>query len=473
MARKKSPFKIPLSSIGIFPSHWEISTLSRACALVTDGTHDSPKVAPYGYPLVTGKCITGGRVKFEEAYLISERDHRAVIARSKAEFGDILFANIGNSIGELARVESDEEFSIKNVALFKPSERVESLFLKYYLGSPAVQTYIRGNTFGSAQPFIGLGTLRGFPIPLPPLPEQKAIAHILGSLDDKIELNRRMNETLEAMAQALFKSWFVDFDPVIDNALAAGNDIPEPLKAKAATREALGDARKPLPEDIRQYFPCRFEFTEEMGWIPEGWKTKSLYETATFINGAAFKNKDFSPTGEGIPVVKIAELKSGISSQTKFTKKIFPNKYLIENDEILYSWSGSPDTSLDVFKWFGGKGWLNQHIFKISTKSEPEKIFVFNLLRQIKPILIAIATDKQTTGLGHVTIADMKRLFVAYPNKALLSYFYDKGGSLYKKVSTNEKQSRSLSKTRDTLLPKLLSGELRIPDAEKIVEEVL
>ena len=111
---------------------------------------------------------------------------------------------------------------------------------------------------------------------LPPLETQKAIAHILGSLDDKIELNRQMNATLEAIAQALFKSWFVDFDPVIDNALAAGNPIPEPLQARAEARKALGDKRKPLPEAIQQQFPSAFEYSDELGWIPEGWRVNKL-----------------------------------------------------------------------------------------------------------------------------------------------------------------------------------------------------
>ena len=454
-------------------NEWRDITLRELSTDISYGYTESASDKKVGPKFLRITDIQNGIVNWKTVPYcpISKQNHQ----KYKLVKGDIVVARTGNSTGENYLFNSDEDtvYASYLIRFRINSSAAIPHFVWYTMRSANWWSFVNGSKTGSAQAGANAKVLGQFSITLPPLPEQKAIAHILGSLDDKIELNRRMNETLEAMAQALFKSWFVDFDPVIDNALAAGNDIPEPLKAKAAARKALGDARKPLPEDIRQHFPCRFEFTEEMGWIPEGWKTKSLYETATFINGAAFKNKDFSPTGEGIPVVKIAELKSGISSQTKFTKKIFPNKYLIENDEILYSWSGSPDTSLDVFKWFGGKGWLNQHIFKISTKSEPEKIFVFNLLRQIKPILIAIATDKQTTGLGHVTIADMKRLFVAYPNKALLSYFYDKGGSLYKKVSTNEKQSRSLSKTRDTLLPKLLSGELRIPDAEKIVEEVL
>ena len=112
---------------------------------------------------------------------------------------------------------------------------------------------------------------------LPPINEQEGIVEVLGTLDDKIELNRQMNATLEAMAQALFKSWFVNFDPVIDNALAAGNPIPDALQKRAEVRRALGDRRKPLPADIEQHFPDRFVFSEEMGWIPEGWGTQALY----------------------------------------------------------------------------------------------------------------------------------------------------------------------------------------------------
>ena len=107
-------------------------------------------------------------------------------------------------------------------------------------------------------------------VDIPPLSEQKAIAHILGSLDDKIELNRRMNTTLEGMAQALFKSWFVDFDPVIDNALAAGNPIPEELAERAEVRrKALADGT--ANRKAAKQFPAAFQLTEEMGWIPEGW----------------------------------------------------------------------------------------------------------------------------------------------------------------------------------------------------------
>lgn len=282
-----------------------------------------------------------------------------------------------------------------------------------------------------------------------------------------------MNETLEAMAQAMFKSWFVDFDPVIDKALAAGNEIPEELQEKAAVRESLGDARKILPEEISRLFPSEFEHTEEMGWIPKGWKFKSLYKIANYINGAAYKSFHFTSEPDALPVVKIAEIKNGISGQTKFTKTELADKYLIKNGNILFSWSGNPDTSIDTFVWTGGPGWLNQHIFKVSLKHEKDRNFIYYQLKALRPVFAEIARDKQTTGLGHVTIQDMKRLYVIDCPNSIIQSFNTYVGIFFDKWYENLLSIKTLSHLRDTLLPKLLSGQIRIPEAEKLAEAAL
>jgi type I restriction enzyme, S subunit len=175
---------------------------------------------------------------------------------------------------------------------------------------------------------------------VPPLAEQKAIAAMLGALDDKIELNRRMNVTLEAMARALFQSWFVDFDPV---------------RAKQEGRPPAG-----LDESDAALFPDQFQ-DSEIGEIPQGWELRSLYDTARFVNGAAFRSTDFCAANDGLPVIKIAELKDGIGTQTKFSRRELAPDQMIEAGDLLYSWSGSPDTSLDAFIWTAGSGLLNQH----------------------------------------------------------------------------------------------------------------
>ena len=200
----------------------------------------------------------------------------------------------------------------------------------------------------------------------------------------------------------------------------------------------------------------------ELGEIPEGWEAKPLYETAEYINGNAFKTADFSGDGEGLPIIKIVELKSGLSEGTKYTTGEFKEKYFIKNDDVLYSWSGSPETSLEVFKWFGGEGWLNQHIFKLNFESDEQKYFAYYLLKHMKPILIATAQQKQTTGLGHVTVADMKRLLVAYPEDRFLGEFKEVVAPMYDKCSSLDKENIELSNLRDALLPKLLSGEIEM-----------
>jgi len=143
------------------------------------------------------------------------------------------------------------------------------------------------------------------------------------------------------MAQAVYKHWFVDFAPFRDS-----------------------------------------EFVEsEFGLIPKGWGTRSLYDSAQYVNGAAFRQEDFTADRSGLPIIKIVELKSGITSQTQFTKKELDPKYKIDDGDILFSWSGSPDTSIDIFTWLGGEGWLNQHTFKVLSHRQVERSFVYCLLR--------------------------------------------------------------------------------------------
>ena len=313
---------------------------------------------------------------------------------------------------------------------------------------------------GSGVPTLNRNHIHPLPIHVPPLPEQRAIAHILGSLDDKIELNQRMNKTLEAMARAIFKSWFVDFDPV---RAPRGDPVWSPTK---------GADTKVCPymtPEILNLFPDSFQ-DSDLGEIPKGWKSRSLYDSAKYVNGAAYRNFHFTNEENALPVVKIAELKNGVTGQTKFTKIELDEKYRIADGEILLSWSGNPDTSIDTFVWSGGAAWLNQHIFRVLSHQENEKHFVFYLLKYLRPVFAEIARNKQTTGLGHFTAQDMKWLMVVLPPEELLAKFNDLVGPIFNRWYGNLFESNSLASLRDTLIPKLISGELRVPDAEKLVE---
>jgi type I restriction enzyme S subunit len=286
---------------------------------------------------------------------------------------------------------------------------------------------------------------------VPPLAEQKAIAAVLGALDDKIELNQRMNATLEAMARALFQSWFVDFDPV-----RAKLDGSQPTGLDAATA-AL--------------FPATFQ-DSPIGYIPCGWAAVPLYGTAQWVNGAAFKSEDFCAAGDGLPVIKIAELKDGIGAQTKWCQRQADPNQIIDTGDPLYSWSGSPDTSLEAFLWSGGRGLLNQHIFKVIVPTATQKHFVYYLLQYLRPVLVETARNKQTTGLGHVTIADMKRLLVCVPSKEVLAAFDRSVAAIFDRAFANTLESRTLATLRDTLLAKLLSGDLSVASGLEKTEAI-
>jgi type I restriction enzyme S subunit len=273
--------------------------------------------------------------------------------------------------------------------------------------------------------------------------QQEAIAHILGTLDDKIELNRKTNETLEAMARALFKSWFVDFDPV---------------RAKAEGRPTG------LPDEISDLFPDSFE-DSELGEIPRGWQVKALDEIAHFLNGLAlqkFPSEDGIPT---LPVIKIAQLKKGDVLGADRCSASLPEDYVIKDGDVLFSWSGS----LAVDIWCGGDGALNQHLFKVTSKTYG-KWFFYQWVKHHLPDFQEIAQGKATT-MGHIQRHHLSEAQALIPTPSLLGAMDSVFASMLDRSFVLRKQSRELSSIRDNLLPKLISGELRIPEAERLLEE--
>ncbi len=181
-----------------------------------------------------------------------------------------------------------------------------------------------------------------------------------------------------------------------------------------------------------------------------GWLRHSLYDLATWINGMAFKDINFANLGT--PVIKIAEIRNGVSGQTRFTQEKYDPKYFLQDGDMLFCWSGQPETSIDTYWWRGGEGWLNQHIFKVlPNQGLVDRSFFYQLLRYLRPTFVQIARNKQTTGLGHVTKTDLQRLVVAIPPlqvqrgiAATLGALDDKIESNRRSQATGEKLIRSL-----------------------------
>jgi type I restriction enzyme, S subunit len=326
--------------------------------------------------------------------------------------------------------------------------RATAGYVLAFLTHPDVKGYIESFNAGGSRRAVTKGHIESFRLPLPPLPEQRAIARILGTLDDKIELNRHMNETLEAMAQAIFKDWFVDFGP---------------------TRAKLEGRAPYLAPQIWKLFPYRLDHEGR----PEGWTTGSVYDLALWVNGAAYTDNLFSTAPDALPIIKIAELKSGVSSTTRYTNINLGDRYKIRAGELLFSWSGNPDTSIDTFIWISGEAWLNQHIFAVRPNGKCSQAYLYTMLKFLRADFAEIARNKQTTGLGHVTKQDLIRLNVNVANKNMEMAFEEIVGPLHIRFTNNLRENGTLAATRDLLLAKLMSGEIRVKDAEKIAETAL
>ena len=385
--------------------------------------------------------------------------------------GDILFSNIRTYFKKLWLADRDGGCS-NDVIVFRPKKEISAGYVYHLLMDQKFIDYASKTSKGTKMPRGDKGAIMEYSFSLAPKLIREAISNRLLTIKSKITLNRQINQTLEQMAQTLFKSWFVDFDPVIDNALDAGNEIPEPLQARAELRQKVRASQdfQPLPAEVRALFPAEFE-ESELGWMPKGWEVQALFDLAEFINGAAYKAFNPNTIKMGKPIIKIAELKSGITESTAYSDIDMPSKYLLQDSDILFSWSGNPDTSIDTFVWSLGEAWLNQHIFKVVPKNIKHRSYVLMTLKYLKPTFTAIARDKQTTGLGHVTVKDLKELLLPIPASVTIETTGNLFNSYLDQIFGLTKQIQNLISLRDALLPKLISGELALDDLPADVAE--
>ena len=294
-----------------------------------------------------------------------------------------------------------------------------------------------------------------------------------------------MNATLESMAQALFKSWFVDFDPVIDNALAAGNPIPEPFQARAKTRKALGDKRKPLPEAIQKQFPNHFVFREAMGWLPEGWRVGEIGDYELEIeSGQRPRGGIDKSLSVGVPSVgaeSICPIGEFDFGKTKMVTREFADTarrgWVKDYDVALYKDGGKPGLFKPRISLYGGgfpyqNFMVNEHVFLLRSKRLGPFFLYYTVAHQtfFDQLVVKGSAKAAQPGLNQGEVCDTRFLM---PSDSVISSFNRLAGGEVSKRLALGKSSMTLARLRDTLLPKLLSGQLRIPDAEKLMAEVL
>ena len=406
-----------------------------------------------GIPVIMPLNIVNNKIDLSGIARITKEDAER-LSKHLVKKDDIVYSRRGDVTRKALITELEEGmFCGTGCLLVRPGNSIDARFLTYHLSSPINQEWIIRHAVGATMPNLNTGILKRVPLNLPSLDTQKAIAHILGSLDNKIELNRQMNDTLEAMAQALFKSWFVDFDPVIDNALAAGKPIPDEFIERSDQRKEIV---KKDNSDIQDLFPDEFEFTEEMGWIPKGWESGTLADICFFGKGKI--NTSELSLENYVSTENMNKEKAGISyaasiASTSQVPKFSVGQTLISNIRPYFK-------KIWLASFSGGR---SNDVLGFQANDAVANEYLFSLLYQDSFFDYMTATSKGTK-MPRGDKAAIMSWSVAIPPLILVEEFSNKVKPMYLANNIRSKQAISLSELRDTLLPKLMSGELRIPD---------
>ncbi len=425
-----------------FPASWQVCRLDEV-ATVIDSLHKTPTYTETGRPMVRVTDVRGGFLDVSKTLRVTEDVFQEFTRRYAPKRGDIVFSRVG-SYGNASFANTDIPFCLgQNTALLSP--RINGRFLHLFLQSTHARWQIEQVAVGSTQKTISLKSISALTIPIPPAEELEAIAHILGTLDDKIELNRRMNQTLEAMARALFKSWFVDFDPV-----RAKHTLSKVEGAEGRPLASSGQAFPGLPKPLADPFPDSFEDSER-GEIPKGWEVKKLGDLLKLAYGKALKAED--RRDGNVPVY-------GSNGQVGWH-----DQRLVTGPGIVVGRKGNP----------GIATWVPTDFFPIDTtfyvvpKSNCRSLeFLFHVLRTHD--LASLGADSAVPGLNR-NLAYMSDQLL--PPARLLEQFECLTSGLSRRVNCGNEETRALAAVRNSLLPKLISGEVRVNAAELISVAVM
>jgi type I restriction enzyme S subunit len=430
-------------------SEWGTVQLSEVASEVTVGFVGTManEYIDAGIPFLRSLNVDKFKINTADIKYISP-DFHSRIRKSCLRPGDVVIVRTGKP-GTCAVIPDDlPESNCSDLVIVRCGSEILNRFLCYYINS-AASNHIAAHLVGAVQQHFNVASAKAMEIPLPSIGEQQAISNILGTLDDKIELNRKTNETLEAMAKALFKSWFVDFDPV---------------RAKAEGRPTG------LPADISDLFPDSFE-DSELGEIPSGWQCCPFTQLVGVISGGTPKTSIDAYWNGSIPWFSVVDAPSGSDCWVIHTEKSITHiglnncsSKLLPTGTTIISARGTVGkvclTGQDMA--------MNQSCYGLRSKAENGEYFCFYLTKSLVEILEARAHGSVFSTITRDTLDGVSTIS---PSLEIIQAFNGITGALLGKIKNNLEGNQTLANQRDTLLPKLISGELRIPDAEKLLEE--
>lgn len=417
---------------------WPKSTLRNAGVTLIDCVHKTPSAQATGWPYVGIPQVKNGRIDLVSARRISSHDFEEWTRKADPQTNDVVLSRRCNP-GETGAVTNDIKFALgQNLVLLRSDgSRVYPPFLRWLLrGSEWWEQVNKFINVGAVFESLKCADVPKFELGIPPLPDQRAIASILGALDDKIELNRQMNATLESLAAAIFKSWFVDFDPV---------------RAKMDGRQPAG-----MDEETARLFPDSLEHVQgEL--LPAGWSRGHLGDYIEILDSVRvpLSGRQRKDRQGNYPYYGAASVMDYIDDY------LFDGIYLLMGEDgSVIQQDGTP-----VLQYVWGKFWVNNHahVLRGCNGFSTEQL----LLHLRRSNIAAYVTGAVQLKLNQ---KNMKQIEVTAPPRDVCDLFAQKAQSLFARLRINTEESRTLASLRDTLLPKLLSGELRVADAERAVE---
>lgn len=430
-----------LGVLGMSFKEWTTIKLEEACIEITDGSHSSPKSVDDGYPMASVKDMRNVNIDLDSCRKISKNDYeKLVLANCKPKINDVLIAKDGSYLKHINVVKEEKELVLlSSIAILRPDTEVISPdFLKYFLSAPSVKNQLeQGYVSGSVIRRIVLKDFKRFPITLPRLTEQKAIANILSSLDEKIEVNNQINKKLEEMAQAIFKQWFVDFE--------FPNEEGKPYKSSGG------------------------EFKESsIGPIPSIWNSTKLESICEITSSKRIFQKDY--VLEGVPFYRSKEIIEK-SKGKMISTELFITDTLYDQIEKKYGVPQSGDILLTSVGTLGIPLLINDEKFYFKDgnltwfkgfKHKYFNLFIYNWLlsKEGQDNLDQITIGSTQKAL---TIASLKKINIIEPSETCLQKFNSIVESIFNEKKVIESQNAKLIFIRNILLPKLMSGEIRVP----------
>ena len=389
--------------------------LSDVCTIIGGGT---PKTTVKEYwggdiPWLSVKDFNNG-----EKYVYQTEKHITEegllnSATTLLQPNDIILSARG-TVGEMAVIPFPMAFNQSCYGVRAKKEIITSDYLYYLLKQKVGE--LKHNAHGSVFDTITRDTFAGIEIELPNIQRQKCVSKILSSFDTKIEMNTRINHNLQQQFQALFDSWFKRFEP-----------FSQP------------------------------KYESELGLIPEGWGIKDIYSISSIIYGAPFSSKLFNDEHNGAPIVRIRDLKT--QNTSTYTTEIHPKGYLIKNGDIVVGMDGE----FRPYIWGSGEAWLNQRVCVFENKRPKGKVFLYC---SIKPLLNLIEQTEVATTVIHIGKQDFDAFRIVMPPIEILNAFDDITAPMYNRIVNNIMENHRLSALRDTLLPRLMSGEIDVSEVE-------